>query len=1208
MPQWSSRLLSSSPRFEQAGQKVVIGNSTPNAQIQQAAIESRPAESLAIPGLPNANTNNNISVSSLTSASSSHVRSISNPFPSFFSGKKKRFADTPTNVGATGIESTDQDKEPPITNRNSSTSKAPKQKFAEKDFVTGKCMTCDSNVRWPKELNIFRCTVCMTINDLKPIKLENRHEDNQRIPVSGTPRADSGPQHHHHHYVYPLSLETTKNIIENCIAAYLISFLSHSSVPCLSPSEHTESNPNTIDSSERRPEAIKLEKKSKIHTCITGSTLPHNEKGDNQIKVEDLQENSLSNLQRIESTSHSMGQSAGKYTNQKVKEFSQKPPSPHYINPRTSYEGDGTISRPKADISSKNLFEPLEEYIVKSFGSFECVNYSFNTVRPVFSPRAASEGSKCVLPISSPTSNQLVPETEISEMDAKTLLLGDFAENGSWWTGNRTNSNVREDPSMRRELTGIIRGSKDSVNSKSPRIDWVETNEWYHIVLQAGRSWRRSLDFLTKSSPKASKLRKPTEQELDQIEDELSDARYHTQRVLLKVTETLLKRPGRPLTTPNDLRFLLIILANPLLYTTSSTPRGKQRIRSRSKSPPRGPTNGTKGTTGQHSGIIKRILGLLSNVSSECHRHLVSWFSRYSESQFQRTTDLINNFVMYRLLRQQGRKNNVEQDPTAGLIPNISGTNRNSSAALHAALGVVGKVSKKSDNNTKTFFYGDDWQIKAAAKVMSLLFSANNSGLKRDGQAYVGLERAQSIGVAIREKAFYHGQIIPTSNFYISLLDCSDLIADFEAWESRSGRFSFCQYPFFLSIWAKIQIMEYDTRRQMEVKAREAFFDSIMTRKTVNQYLFLSVRRDCLIEDSLKAISEVVGTGGEEIKKGLRITFKGEEGIDAGGLRKEWFLLLVRDVFNPEHGMFTYDEDSRMCYFNPHSFETSDQFFLVGVILGLAIYNSTILDVALPPFAFRKLLAASPSPAPGAATHTKPSMTYSLDDLAQYRPSLANGLRQLLEYDGDVESTFLRDFVADFNRYGQVVQVPLCPDGENRTVTNANRREFVELYVRYLLDTAVTRQFEPFKRGFFTVCGGNALSLFRPEEIELLIRGSDEPLDITSLRAVCECENWGNHVNPGDEPVLDWFWETFESSRPNDQRKLLSFVTGSDRIPAMGATNLIIKLSCAGDDENRFPVARTCFNQLSLPRYSSKQRLESMLWRAVIESEGFGLK
>ena len=306
--------------------------------------------------------------------------------------------------------------------------------------------------------------------------------------------------------------------------------------------------------------------------------------------------------------------------------------------------------------------------------------------------------------------------------------------------------------------------------------------------------------------------------------------------------------------------------------------------------------------------------------------------------------------------------------------------------------------------------------------------------------------------------------------------------------------------------------------------------------------------------------------------------------------------------------MFTYDEESQFCYFNPNSFETTDQFFLVGIVLGLAIYNSTILDVALPPFAFRKLLASWHVVANGATSIPKPAMTYSLEDLAEYRPTLATGLRQLLDFEGDVESTFCRDFVADVEKYGQVIQIPLCPDGENKPITNANRREFVDLYVRYLLDTAVARQFEPFKRGFFSVCGGNALSLFRPEEIELLIRGSDEPLDINSLQAVSTYENWGSATAHGSEPVVQWFWQSFHNADLKDQRKLLTFVTGSDRIPAMGATNLVIKISCLGDDSPRFPIARTCFNMISLYRYSSREKLESMLWTAVHESEGFGLK
>lgn len=277
-------------------------------------------------------------------------------------------------------------------------------------------------------------------------------------------------------------------------------------------------------------------------------------------------------------------------------------------------------------------------------------------------------------------------------------------------------------------------------------------------------------------------------------------------------------------------------------------------------------------------------------------------------------------------------------------------------------------------------------------------------------------------------------------------------------------------------------------------------------------------------------------------------------------------------------------------------------------MLGLAIYNSTILDVALPPFVFRKLLASAPNYSGPAISSLRPSAGYTLEDLREFRPSLAKGLGQLLDYDGNVEETFCRDFVAEVERYGQVSLVPLCPDGENRPVTNKNRREFVELYIHYLLDTAVARQYEPFKRGFFTVCGGNALSLFRPEEIELLVRGSDEHLDVATLRAVAVYDGWGTSRQALNEPVIEWFWATFASADSKDQRKLLSFITSSDRIPAMGTTSLVIKITCLGDDSDRFPIARTCFNMLGIYKYRSRSVLEMRLWRAVLESEGFGLR
>ncbi|KAK3191288.1 putative E3 ubiquitin-protein ligase [Lecanicillium sp. MT-2017a] len=469
--------------------------------------------------------------------------------------------------------------------------------------------------------------------------------------------------------------------------------------------------------------------------------------------------------------------------------------------------------------------------------------------------------------------------------------------------------------------------------------------------------------------------------------------------------------------------------------------------------------------------------------------------------------DFFSSFLTYRMLRQKDRKAApiTEDAVTSFLIPEMR--TGGSGAYIHDQIGELSlsNSSKKSNGPEKIVSYPDDWQVKASSRVLALIFAANDP-------------------VTNHHHHHYHtrGHRLPSSDFYNSMVDFADLIKDFENWESRKGKFSFCQYPFLMSIWAKTHILEHDTRREMQIKARDAFLDSVMSHKDVKQYLSLTVRRECLVEDSLTAVSEVIGSGSDDIKKGLRIKFVGEEGIDGGGLRKEWFLLVIRDVFNPEHGMFLYDEDSQYCYFNPNSLEASDQFFLVGVVMGLAIYNSTILDVALPPFAFKKLLSAAPTQSSGSSTHPRPTLRYTLADLAEYRPRLARGLKQLLEYDGDVESTFALDFVIETERYGASLAVPLCDHGEKRPVTNSNRREYVDLYVRYILDIAVKRQFEPFKRGFYTVCGGNAFSLFRPEEIELIIRGSDEPLDIESLRAVAEYHNWNNPQPDGSEPVVNW--------------------------------------------------------------------------------------
>ena len=92
--------------------------------------------------------------------------------------------------------------------------------------------------------------------------------------------------------------------------------------------------------------------------------------------------------------------------------------------------------------------------------------------------------------------------------------------------------------------------------------------------------------------------------------------------------------------------------------------------------------------------------------------------------------------------------------------------------------------------------------------------------------------------------------------------------------------------------------------------------------------------------------------------------------------------------------MFTYLEEVERIWINSNSIESDVLFELVGTLLGIAIYNGIILDLHFPPVVYKKLEG------------------YKTDftDLNDVEPSLARSLQSLLDYDGDVESTFCYTF------------------------------------------------------------------------------------------------------------------------------------------------------------------------------------------------------
>lgn len=47
-----------------------------------------------------------------------------------------------------------------------------------------------------------------------------------------------------------------------------------------------------------------------------------------------------------------------------------------------------------------------------------------------------------------------------------------------------------------------------------------------------------------------------------------------------------------------------------------------------------------------------------------------------------------------------------------------------------------------------------------------------------------------------------------------------------------------------------------------------------------------------------------------------QVIFVGEEAVDAGGVRKEFFLLIMKELLDPKYGMFRYYEESRLIWFS----------------------------------------------------------------------------------------------------------------------------------------------------------------------------------------------------------------------------------------------------------------------------------------------------
>jgi len=429
--------------------------------------------------------------------------------------------------------------------------------------------------------------------------------------------------------------------------------------------------------------------------------------------------------------------------------------------------------------------------------------------------------------------------------------------------------------------------------------------------------------------------------------------------------------------------------------------------------------------------------------------------------------------------------------------------------------------------------------------------------------------------------------------------------------------FGLLAYSFCLDASNKCRFLMFDAALRQREETRQEIMNQMMQgNRRVNPYLMLKINRDNIVQDTLQKVTSLPPA---EYRKKLRIVFEGEPGIDEGGVKKEFFQLLVEKLYDPNYAMFNYNTSNKTYWFNPGSFESNLQYEMFGVLLGMAIYNRVILDIRFPTIVYEKLLA----------DNMDGTIHCSIDNLVEIQPDMAKSLLGMMEFEGSVEEVYCRNFVASYENFGAVIEVPLKEGGELIPVTNANCAEYVDLYVAWFFNDSVREKFRSFKRGFLRCMEieddkppsapaaspslgpkkSNItmfLQLFRPAELELLICGS-QVLDFN------EYKNNTDYTD-GYESTSDiskWFWEVAMNSLDEEQRRgLLVFISGSDRAPpkGLGAPEARLTISRQSPDADSLPTSHTCFNHLLIPDYSSKEKLEAKLILAIKYNQGFGLR
>ena len=406
-----------------------------------------------------------------------------------------------------------------------------------------------------------------------------------------------------------------------------------------------------------------------------------------------------------------------------------------------------------------------------------------------------------------------------------------------------------------------------------------------------------------------------------------------------------------------------------------------------------------------------------------------------------------------------------------------------------------------------------------------------------------------------------------------------------------------------------------------EIKIEKNFYKKrIWLRKKINSFILDNSKNNSPLVISRKNIfdetyNQFITSTELNLHRNIQIYFIEEVAHDAGGVEREWYSTLFKEIFSEKNNFFiqiSEKSEAKGTYFisyniNEKYINKKDKYYsFIGCLFAKALLDKILIPYKLNPIILKYFIYSNNN-----KNCDEQANIFNIEDIKYYDIEIYNSLQKILITDLDNNEDIY--FIWNING----TEIELIDNGNNILVKNNNKQMFIDKVVGLICFKSIEVELTSLKKGFSEVISLNYIKIFNIEELSFVLSG----------QSIININDWkANTIYKGNlkekSKIIQLFWEVL--SELNNEQLLLfyKFCTGSTGVPLdgfsalSGPRNKLMKftIETIKNDENnnkcnKLITTQTCFNSILLPEYKTKEEMKKAI-NIILENDTnyFGLE